>query len=96
MVTRKTKAKGRWLVDSLHPTLRDETAKDGAPVLLWLIDAKARNRSPSGRRAIMTTLMQDVHYAPRLAITTTAAWAAELEITATTACSPPTDGIKED
>ena len=30
------KAKALWLVDGLHPTLRDETAKDGAPALLWL------------------------------------------------------------
>jgi hypothetical protein len=25
------KAEALWLVDGLHPTLRDETAKDGAP-----------------------------------------------------------------
>ena len=33
MTTReaKTKASASWLVDGLHPTLRDETAKDGAP-----------------------------------------------------------------
>ena len=27
----RTKAEVSWLVDGLHPTLRDETAKDGAP-----------------------------------------------------------------
>ena len=27
----------RWLGDGLHPTLRDETAKDGALDLLWLV-----------------------------------------------------------
>jgi hypothetical protein len=31
-----------------HPTLRDETAKDGAPGLLWRGREKDRNRSPSG------------------------------------------------
>jgi hypothetical protein len=43
MTTRKAKTKAKakasassWLVDGLRPTLRDETAKDGAPVLLWL------------------------------------------------------------
>src|ERR1700755_2990794 len=34
MTTRKAKASAtaQWLVDGLDPTLRDETAKDGAPV----------------------------------------------------------------
>jgi hypothetical protein len=32
----KGKSKSLVVTDGLHPTLRDGTAKDGAPVLLWL------------------------------------------------------------
>jgi hypothetical protein len=28
-------AAAQWPVDGLHPTLRDEAAKDGAPVWFW-------------------------------------------------------------
>jgi hypothetical protein len=40
MTTREAKARAEvwWLADGLHPTLRDGTAKDGAPVLLWLAE----------------------------------------------------------
>jgi len=33
MIARKAKARAKawWLADGLHPTLRDGTAKDGAP-----------------------------------------------------------------
>ena len=43
MTTRKakTKAEALRLVEGLHPTLRDETAKDGAPALLWLAEESA-------------------------------------------------------
>jgi hypothetical protein len=38
-------AKAWWLVDGFDPTLRDETAKDGAPDLLWLVEeGKDRSR----------------------------------------------------
>jgi hypothetical protein len=45
------KGKGKtiawWLADGLHPTLRDGTAKDGAPVRLWLVEVGLHNsRSP--------------------------------------------------
>ena len=34
------------LVDLLHPTLRDETAKDGAPGLLWLTEDRKTEADP--------------------------------------------------
>jgi hypothetical protein len=33
-----------WLGEGLRPTLRDETAKDGAPGLLWLVGERRRQR----------------------------------------------------
>ncbi len=44
MTTRKAKASASWLVDGLHPTLRDETAKDGAPVRLGLAEMGLRRQ----------------------------------------------------
>jgi hypothetical protein len=41
MTTRKAEAAGLRLVDGLHPIFRDETAKDGAPALLWLGEVSA-------------------------------------------------------
>jgi hypothetical protein len=35
-----------WLVDGLHPTLREEAAKDGAPERLWLSGRKQGQRQP--------------------------------------------------
>src|SRR5712672_1175902 len=38
------KATARWPVEGLHPTLRDETAKDGAPVWFWRCEEEKDNR----------------------------------------------------
>src|SRR5258708_34700372 len=37
-------ARARWPVEGLHPTLRDETAKDGAPVWFWRCEGEKGNR----------------------------------------------------
>jgi hypothetical protein len=52
MITRKARAKAKakgksqclWRVDGLHPTLLAETAKDGAPVRLWLAEMGLRRQ----------------------------------------------------
>ena len=36
------------LVDDIHPTLRGNTAKDGAPVLFWLCEEKMQQQIPFG------------------------------------------------
>jgi hypothetical protein len=45
------------LVEVLHPTLRDETAKDGAPGSLWLGREEDRSRSlrDDNKKREMTT-----------------------------------------
>jgi hypothetical protein len=45
----KSKDNDNGVVVFYHPTLRDETAKDGAPGLLWMGEEdRGRSRSPSG------------------------------------------------